>query len=409
MRILSMAFRNLGRNRRRTILAAVSVFFAVLTNMFLSGFMGAFLDSLVRNYTKNETGHVNITTEEYRIRERFMPLSESIPDSDLITAQVKNTPGIKTATSRIKFGVVLSSGANSKTAMAIAGDSETEKGLLMLDKSIKEGNYLSREGDAIVGIKLAETLGLGIGDTLKVVTQKSNYGLGMKRFTISGLFSTGVNEMDESVFMIDIKDARSLLDLQNSATQIIVMLNDYRQSQIASASISASLTASGFKDLSILPWVEIGEYGQLIALVEGVYFWVYVIFSFLGAFIIANIMIMIVLERRKEIGVLKSMGMPKTDIMKLFLMEGTLLGGLGAGAGAIGGIIATFILSRTGMDMTNALQSINYPMDNVLYPFPNPILAITMFILGTVVAMLLSLLPSRKAALMNPVDAIKSI
>ncbi|MCX7024996.1 MAG: FtsX-like permease family protein [Spirochaetes bacterium] len=413
MRILSMALRNLGRNRRRTILAAVSVFLAVMMNMVLSGFMGAFLDSLVKNYTKNETGHVNVTTAGYRARERFMPLSEAIPDSGKVIEAIRSAPGLGTkvrlAAARINFGVVLSSGANSKTAMAIAGDPEIEKSLLMFDHSVKEGSYLSKPGDAILGKELALTLGLGVGDVLKVVTQKADYGLGMKRFTISGLFFTGVNDMDESVFMVGIEDARELLGLPGGATHVIVMLDDYRKSREASGAIASALASAGIAGMSTVPWLDIGQYGQLVALAGGMYFWMYVIFTFLGAFIIANIMMMIVLERRKEIGILKSMGMPRHDILGLFMSEGCMLGAIGAAAGAMAGLGINFVLSKTGLDLTSAMQSIDYPMDNVLYPRPDALMALVLFGLGTLVAAVLSFLPSRKAATMNSVDAIKSI
>ncbi len=410
MHITTMAVRNLGRNRRRTALAAVSVFLAVASNMALSGFMNSFLESLVKNYTKNETGHVNIQTEGYRARERFMPLSEAIPDAEAVKSAVRTvaTDGVKQVAARINFGVVLSSGANSKTAFAIAGEPEAERDLLMLDRSISEGAYLSSPGDAILGAKLAEILGLRVGDTLKVVTQKADYGLGMKKFRVSGLFQSGVNEMDESAFMIDIADARDLLGLQGGATQILVMLRDYRTSRASALAIADALGKAGVGGMSVKPWLDVGSYGSLVELAGTMYFYMYVIFTFLGSFIIANIMMMIVLERRREIGILKSMGMPKAHILRLFVTEGALLGALGALAGAAVGLCLNFVLSKVGLDLTSSMQSIDYPMDNVLYPKPDPLVAAGLFALGVAIAVIVSFLPSRKAANMNPVDAIKS-
>ncbi|HPB65237.1 MAG TPA: hypothetical protein PLW80_01675, partial [Spirochaetales bacterium] len=128
MTLLSMALRNLGRNRRRTALAASSVAIAILLVVFMQGMVGGFLGSIVKNYTKNEVGHVNIVTEEYRERERFSPVDAAIPDSSAVIRALEGAPGLEGAkfAERIRFGVILSAGANSKAALGLAGDPVTE-------------------------------------------------------------------------------------------------------------------------------------------------------------------------------------------------------------------------------------------------------------------------------------------
>ncbi len=86
MNLLGMAIRNLGRNRRRSFLAVLSVFIAIALVVFMDGLISGVVDSLARNFTKNETGMVNVTTTEYRQRERFMPASAAIKDSDALVA-----------------------------------------------------------------------------------------------------------------------------------------------------------------------------------------------------------------------------------------------------------------------------------------------------------------------------------
>lgn len=412
MRLFTMAVRNLRRNRRRSLLAGLSVLISILLIFFMNGLMNGMMGSIVKNYTKNEVGHINITTEGYRTRERFMPVDESIASSPEVARTIEEAPELKgkilLTEERIRFGVVLSSGLASKAALGIAGDAEKEKDLLMLDRSVAQGSYLTAPGQAILGAGLARDLGLGVGDVLKVVTQKADYGLGFKRFRISGIFKTNVNTLDNSVFQIGLADARALLGLDDGAQQILVMLKDYRESDGTAALIDSILNGTGYDGLSVRSWTSIGDFPRFVSMAKTMYLYIYVFVAFLGAFIITNIMMMVVLERRKEIGILKSMGMPKGDILKLFLMEGTLLGVVGSAAGVVLGLAMTAVLARTGMDFSAAMAGFDWPMDNIVYPTVNPLVGLAFFALGSAVAAVVSFLPSRSAAKMNPIDAIRS-
>ena len=412
MRLLMMAFRNLGRNGRRSSLAMLSVCISIMMIVVLHGLIGGFMGSIVRNYTKNDVGHINITTTGYRERERFTPVDEYLPDSPSVVDAVASIPGLRgelaTVAERIRFGVVLSSGTNSKTALGVAGDPELERGLIMLDRSIAEGRYIEGRGEAIMGSALARDLGLAVGDDLKVVTQRADYGLGFKKFRIVGIFQTHVNAMDNALFQVGLEDARELLAMGAGAQQVLVMLDDYRDADEAAALIESALAERGFQDLSVKPWTAMGDFPRFIVMAESMYVWIYLLVAFLGAFIITNIMMMVVLERKREIGLLKSMGMPDRDVLGLFLIEGTLMGAGGSALGVALGLAFNAVFRRFGFDMTSAMAGFEWPMDNIIYPTVDPLTALGVFAMGTAVAAVVALLPSRSAALMKPIDAIRS-
>ncbi|GAB1457766.1 ABC transporter permease [Spirochaetota bacterium] len=412
MRLLSMAFLNLARNKRRTMLAGISVAISIMLIVIMHGMIGGFLGSIVKNYTKNDTGHVNIVTTEYRSRERFSPVNAAIPDSGAVIAALKGSPGLEGArfAERSRFGVLLSSGPNTKAALGIAGDPETEKDLLMLDRSVMPGGrYIEGPGETILGEGLATDLGLGLGDDIKVITQRADYGLGFKKFKIVGIFRTRVNTLDAAVFQIGMADARELLALGPGAQQILVMLKDYRDSDRAALTIEQALSAQGLDELSVKSWTAMGDFPRFIRLAESMYFFIYLIVAFLGAFIITNIMMMVVLERRKEIGLLKSMGMPNKEVLTLFLAEGTIMGLLGSAVGALLGLVANIVMHYVGWDVSAAMAGFNWPMDNVVYFTVSIPATIGMFAIGCAVSATVALLPSRSAARMNPIDAIRSV
>ena len=413
MKIIPFATRNLLRNKRRSALAATSVFLSILMIIVLQGFTNGFLDSMVRNYIKNETGHINIATVGYRERTRFMPVDEFIENSPALAESIRaavaaKDPGAIVA-ERIRFGVLLSSESGTKEAMAIAGDPDVERKLLMLDTRIVPGGaYMNSAGETIVGETLADDLGLKVGDTLKVVTQKADGGLGFRKLRISGLFKTGVNSLDGMVFQMSLQDARMLLGMDNGAQQISVTLSGMREVAAMTRLVQGIVDAQGNGKLSVLPWTSIGEYPKMIQLMNIVYYWIFLIVALLGSFIIANVMTMVILERKREIGILMSMGMPRGKILNLFLAEGTMLGLIGSLAGTAIGVGLIMILARKGFDMTSAMAGFSWPLDNVIYPSVTPGTVFMGIVMGTAVSAAISYLPSRRAARMAPVDAIRS-
>lgn len=327
---------------------------------------------------------------------------------------IRSTPGLSRSlvqvTPRVEFGVVLSSGAQSKAARAIGGDPLAEKSMLMLDRAIVPGGlYLQERGTAVVGKKLADELGLGVGDTLRVIAEKADYGLGFKKLRIAGLFRTGMDTFDGSTFLLNIADARDLLGLGLGASQVLVMLKDYQGADRAAGAIRAHLAASGLAGLSVRSWTSLGDIASVIMMTRRIYSWGEIIVAFLGAFIIANIVMMVVLERKREIGILLSMGMERPRVLWLFLVEGVLMGALGSAAGVIVGTALNALLGLKGLDMTKTVSGAGIPIDNVIYPVVHPLTVVWLFVVGIAVALVVSFLPSRTAARMDPIDAIRSV
>jgi putative ABC transport system permease protein len=393
------------------MLAMISVAMASLLCLFLQGLLGGFQESLVKNFTKNETGHIRITTKDFSQRAELLPVDAMIPHPEQIESEIRSSPAIadkvKLMTERISFGVLLENKGYNKNAMALAGDPKTEESLLYLQRSILPGgHYIEGPGQTIVGAALADDLKLPVGDFLKVVSQASDGSLQLKKLRIVGMFQTGVSTLDGKVFQLPLSDAKAFLRTAGGTQSIIIMLDDYHDADRIASQINALL---GDPSLAVTPWTAIGDYARLMQIEEKVFNVLFAIVLFLGAFIITNIMTMVVLERRKEIGILKSMGFANGEVLVLFLWEGIFLGIWGSLIGGGLGFLLDVFLHFKGVDFSSYFKSLEFPVDNVLYWTVDVPIAVGVVVLGCVISGLVSLIPSLRAARMNAVDAIKSV
>lgn len=409
--ILKMAFRNIWRNRRRSILAFTSVALSIAGITFFRAFAGGMLESIVKNSTKNETGHIRITTQKFREKRQFYPVTENIAEPEKIIAAIKTDPVISPhlalVTERVNFGVLLANEGNNKFAAALAGDPEVEKELLLLQNSLqKGGRYIRSERETMVGAKIADALNLKVGDVLKVMTPGADYALHLRKFNVVGIFETGLNVLDDKFFQIPLPDAKKLLRMGGSTQQIIIMLKDYKKSTEVAAKIRALLND---KQLAVVSWTEHGEWASMVDKVAIIYNYLYFFIAFLGAFIITNILMMVVLERRKEIGIVKSMGISRFEVMNLFLFEGVILGLIGSLVGIGIGMIFNIYFAIYGLDFSAMMGSFNFPMDQRIFFEISPGSIINILLIGVFVSAIVSVLPSWRASRMNAVDAIKSV
>jgi len=409
--LIRMAMRNLLRNKRRSGLAFLSVALSVFLCVVMEGLMGGYLSSLVKNYTKNETGHVRITTTEFASRAEFMPVDTLVSDPQAIEAKIESDPALRQKidlmAQRITFGVLLEHEGKNKVAIAIAGDPATERRLLYLQQSIEAGGrYIERPGETILGASLAADLGLKVGDTLKVVTQASDGSLQLAKLKIVGLFKSGVGSLDDRVFQIPLTDAKRFLRTAGGTQEILIMLKDYHDAGRVAKEITTLLHDP---KLAVVPWTAIGDYAQLMEFQQRMMNFMLIIVLFLGAFIITNIMTMVVLERKREIGILKSMGLSRGEMLQLFLWEGIFLGLLGSLIGAATGFSLNVLLHFRGVDFGAAFGSLGMPLDNVVHWSLDPSFTIGIVVLASAIAGVVSVIPSLRAARMSATEAMKSV
>ena len=409
--IMTMAFRNILRNRRRSLLAIISVLVAVCFVVITKSMIEGFLESMVKNYTKNQTGHIRITTTYFNENSAFYPVTDNIPNIESLKNNIEQIPEVSQSldmlVERFNFGVLLSNNGNNRQAFASAIELKKEKELLMVHKSLLPGSrYIENEKEMIMGSDLAQSLDFVCGDTVKVLTHGSDYALHLKKFIIVGIFKTGLKMLDDALFQISLHDAKILLRAGNSGQQLILMLKDYRDADKIARTISTSL---GDSSLAIIPWTEVGDYSKIILYGKNVWNLINSIVILLGAFIISNIMMMVVLERKHELGILKSLGLSQTKIIWMILLEGVYLGACGSIVGALLGTMIAYYFSIYGVDFSSMLGNFNFPIDSVIYFKLHLSTFLFPLVSGICIAAFLSVLPAKRAAQLKCIEAIKAL
>jgi putative ABC transport system permease protein len=409
MYIIKLALRNIMRNKRRSLLAVLSVLLALFLMVFMEGLLNGMLGSITLNATKSDTGHIMIVTKEYRDRQRFLPVDANIADPQAIIrtleADPRIGPRIDRTAMRIRFGTLLEYEGRNKTALGIGGDLEGEKRLLMLDRSIVDGRYAAGAREAVIGEGLAEDLGVKVGSVLKVQARTAEGSTNMRKFTVVGIFRTGLDTLDSSVFLVSLDDARALIRSGSGVQQILVMLKDYRQAGQTAGMIAAAL---GDPSLAVVPWLESSDIFGFLSVAAAMFNAIYLFIAFLGTIIIVNIMMMVVLERRREIGIMKAMGVSRGEILRIFTAEGLVLGIIGSIAGILFGLALTAVMSKTGLNLGDSIKGMNIPLSNVVYPVLTAAGVLKVFAVGVLASGIISLLPARRAARMDAVAAMKS-
>ncbi len=404
---IKLALRNIFRNRRRSLLAVLSVLLALALMTFMEGMLNGMLGSITLNSVKTDSGHVQITTQAFRDRVRFMPVDANIADPESVVRAIQADPTvgpmIDLTAMRLKFGTILTYGGRNKTALGIGGDPETEKKLLMLDRSIVKGAYPSGPREIAVGADLAADLGVDEGSVLKVQSATAEGSTNMRKLKVAGIFRTGMDTLDSSVFFLSLDDARALLKTGGGVQQIMVMLKDYKRAKTAAEAIAKILPG-----MAAVPWSESSDMFGFLSMAEAMFLSIYAFIAVLGTVIIVNIMMMVVLERRREIGIMKALGVSRSEVLGIFTAEGLILGVFGSLAGTLLGLAATAAVGATGIDLGESMKGMNFPMTSTIYPAISVWGLVKVFFIGVVTAGLISILPARRAARMNAVAAIKA-
>jgi putative ABC transport system permease protein len=330
---LILAWRNLWRNRGRTLITIASVFFGVLISTYMSSMQEGSYTSMIDNMVKFYSGYLQIQHEEYwdnkTIDYTMVPTGE-------VLASIAGVPEIRNYTPRLESFALASSEQYTRGSLVIGIDPEREQALTGMQKWLMEGHYL-RPGDkgALVASDLARYLNLSLNDTLVLIGVGYHGASAWGKFPIRGILKFPNPELNRQSLYLDIGTCQEFYGVEQGVTSLVLMVDDQYHLPKARKKLSDVLDSP----YRLMTWDEMQP--QLLQMVEadkaGAYVMKAILYLLIGFGIFGTVMMM-VMERRREMGVMVAIGMQRSKLSAILFTESILIALLGVLAGFAGSV-----------------------------------------------------------------------
>lgn len=352
-KFLLLAFRNVFRNRRRTIMTLIMAGGGVAGLLLAGGYFAHMVDGLREDTIHDGLGHIQIFTAEHFRRDEVRVLDTGIANWQSVAASVSSGSHVRGVAPRIEFYGMVSNGAKSSVFMGSAVDPHAEKSL-GFTPNLSSGRDLDGqaggEAEALIGAGLAKSMNVRVGDGLTLLAVTSDGALNGVDVQIAGIVTTGIAEMDARYLRITLSSAQRLLQ-SDRVTNLVVGLDETRNTDLAAAELTPRLSGLP-QQMTLKKWIDLAAYyKQVRTLFDGIFLFMGVIVFFMVLMSSVNSLLMAMFERTREIGTMLAMGTPRAWIVALFMVEATLIGILGAAAGVVGGNLVGVLVNASGLHM----------------------------------------------------------
>jgi ABC-type lipoprotein release transport system permease subunit len=400
--LIKMAFRDLGRNRRRSFFSALAVGIGLALLLLMASFIKGEMGSALELAIRLQTGHIQVRAESYDESKTSLKWEYLIENPDQVAAQIAALAPVKVATPRL-FASGIVSVRDESAGVRVYGIDPLSEANAPYREGMVSGEFITpddRDG-ILIGQPLAEKLGLQTGDTLNLSVNTSNGDVDEQTFTVRGIYSTQTNGFDTFTVFLPISKAQAIGGAENHASTILVLLNDTAETD----AVAAALKGPGFQ---VLTWKDMNELllqtEQMANSYMGLF---YLIVLGITATVVINTLVMSVFERTREIGILSAIGMRGRQIMTLFLAESSFLAVGGIVMGLALGIAVIALLAHYGFNITQ-MGVTGIIIGNTIYPKLTVEDTVTLTIMAFVVTLLAGLYPAIIAGRMEPVDALRA-
>ena len=404
--MLRLAWRNVWRNRRRSLINVAAMGFGLAAIMFGQSLISSLQQQLVEKATGSITGHVRVQrsdVDESKFPDKFM--SDPEPAAKVLAAD----PRIKVWGRRIQVTGLISSPNASLGVLICAVDPEKERMLTDMSTYLKEGTYLEPDKKGIVmGRKLAARLDVRLGEKVVIMSQASDGSMGAEAFRVVGINQTGSESFDGQIVWLPLKAMQELLVRPGQANQLAARVNDITTAEQVAAEIDAKLPPGPIRAIS---WKKIDrEIISIQSFQDAILSIVLVIVFLIVALGILNTQLMSLFERVREFGVLMSIGARPRWVVRLILAESLLLGLVGAALGMTVGALLIAHFGRHGLRLPVG-EAFSYflPFPSVIYMIPSWKMHAVACLSVFLITLLASLPPALRAGRLKPAEALRHV
>lgn len=398
MKWLLLAFKNVGRNRRRALITIVITAVGTAAILIGGGFALYTYQSL-RESAARDTGHLVLAQRDYFDREEDTPLALGLPDYKALKQELERDDRVRVALPRLQFSGLLSNGDKSSVFIGTGVDARGEFQVKGPFLKILDGQVLAPPDgpdaplEVMVGAQLAKQLNATPGTVLTLLSTTTQGSLNALDVTVRGIFSLGVPEIDKRAIYVTIETAQKLL-LTDRASELSVYLD-----RIDSTGPMRDAILAKHPDRAIRTWEDQAYYYVAVrALYNRIFGLLGAIMVVIVLFAVSNTMAMAVVERTREIGTLRALGTLPAQITRVFAMEGWVIGSAGAMLGVLVAVGVAGLSLVAGLEMPPPPgRSVGYPLNINVDGYLYTIAVVTVVIASTVAAWLMSRQAVRKS------------
>lgn len=405
---VKLAWRNMWRNWRRTSIALVAIVLGLILLLLMDGMIKGSDQAIFGNAVRLYGGNLMVHAPGYRAKASRLPLLP-LENAGAVVQAARSQPHVLAAAKRINTAGIASSREGTYAVEITAIEPQVEAPLSIQAQNIAEGRFLQADdGDAIlIGRGLADRLHVAPGDNLVLLGRSKNETMRQHSMTVVGIYDLKLPEIEKRMVFITLPEAQTLYNLRDQATEVSISLESVGQEDATVARLQAAIPTYEVDSWATLR-PEIRQTLDSKMAFSSFFGFVVVLIASIG---ILNLMMMAVFERTREMGVLAALGMKGRRVMGLFLLEGSLIGAVGAVIGCGLGAVLLALLGRVGIDLAfgASMGELTALMGSRLYPTIAWTDFITRGVVVILIAALASLYPAWQASHKEPAEALHHV
>ena len=399
------AWRNLWRNKLRSSIIIAAITLGVFAGIFLIAFSRGMVNSRIQSIIGTEISHLQIHIPGYLENEQF---SKLINNADSVVGIAKATPNVVAVCKRVIINSMVAS-AETGTGVKITGtDPKEERRVTSLSSRIIKGKYLddSYRNPVVISELLSQKLKVGLKNKIIITVQDINKNLTGGAFRIVGIYKTDNLMFDEANIFIRNNDLCRLTGIsENQASEIAIRLNKNDNTTDVSKALSVK-----FPNLEVKNWQQLSPEGGYLVSAMNQYMYTFIIIILLSlCFGIINTMLMVIIERVRELGMLMAIGMNRLRIFTMIMLETVYLSLIGGILGIVTGFFASQYFGKRGIDLyfwKEAFSEIGF--SSLVYPTIDTKTMFVTTIMVIITGVISALYPAYKALKLNPSESIRT-
>ncbi len=405
MNDVKIAWRNLWRNPRRSLITMASVFFGVILSTLMTSMQYGSYDAMIANVVKFYSGYIQIFTKEYHEKKS---INNSFELTDSLLSAVNGTPEITSFTSRLESYALASSEELTKGTAVIGIDPVGENKVTGIKKWVDKGKFLTNEDNGVlVAIGLANYLHIGVGDTLVLYGQGYHGVTAASLFPVRGIMKFPLPELNKQMVYMDLKACQKFYGAKNHVTTLVLMVKDHYYLPAAIRHLDSKI----HKPFIAMTWDELQpELVQMINADRAGGVFTKAILYMVIAFGVFGTIMMLMSERTREIGVTIAIGMQRSKLAVILFFETVMIGILGAFMGIVGSIplISYFYNNPVKLTGDAGQTMVNMGLEPYFYFSWKPFVFYNQAITVLVITIVIAAYPVYKAFKLRVSEALRA-